>query len=281
LRQITVFPMVIWRCLVLDPGPEHSGFLIGQIYTIGLEFMFYLVAPFVVLRSLPVLAGVFLVSLALHFAPLWLGAPARPWQYEFFPTILVFFLAGALAYRLYVFLNGRMVGQWRRLGWTVVPLVVGYGFYFDDGTIYTNDPWVFALYAGLALAVPFLFIASSKSKLDQLLGDLSYPFYLVHGLAANLLGGAMFSPVTPVIPAYVLSIALSFSLVYGIERPVDLFRKLVRAGRWRAASHDLVETPAYSSLQLSSVGRFGSSMDTKDTKLARPYTTRQTERPRL
>lgn len=68
-----------------------------------------------------------------------------------------------------------------------------------------------------------LFNLTKSSKIDKLMGDLSYPLYILHIPATIFLRGIQKFDVT--VTNYIVCILL-FSLigVFGIERPIDRFR---------------------------------------------------------
>lgn len=226
LNQFSVWPAILWSNVNFATGPGSNTLAIGQYYTVGLEMMFYLVAPFVALRSTRILALLFGVVVAIHFAPHLRGLPERQWQYEFFPATLMFFLAGVLSYRLYLHVEKWSVPLW--LGWLPIPLIAVYGWFFD-ASVFTNSPLPIAFYAAIAGAIPFLFLVSRQSRLDRLCGEVTYPFYVVQGLAVGLLGGSEGSPATAFGASLLLTLALAIALLLLVERPIEGLRAAVRS----------------------------------------------------
>ncbi len=84
----------------------------------------------------------------------------------------------------------------------------------------------------LYFSMPFLTGQSIKQRRwAQLLGDLSYPLFLVHWycgfLAIYVFGFAVYSwPY--LLTATLLAILLSLAIVFGVERPVGYFRQRIR-----------------------------------------------------
>jgi peptidoglycan/LPS O-acetylase OafA/YrhL len=144
--------------------------------------IFYLFAPFFVRWKLPYLILLFIGSSLIHLLPFYLELPDRQWQYEFFPSLMVLFVAGSLSYRLYLATKDDIP---KYVGWLLPVGISLYGVSFDGG-LFTNHFYPVSIHASIALLFPFLFAASSRSKIDKLFGDLSYPFYVVHVFAIDL-----------------------------------------------------------------------------------------------
>lgn len=226
--QITVLPHAIWRNITLSTEVSTNTLSIGLFYTVGLEMMFYLVAPFFVRCKLPNLILLFVASGIVHFLPYMCDMEARQWQYEFFPSTFVFFVAGSLSYRLYLAIKDSAN---RYAGWLLLLGVALYGAYFTP-PIFTNYFQPIALYAAVTLLLPFLFIASEQPyvrPLDSFLGNLSYPVYVVHGLAAALVGGGVGKP-TNIVQAGALTLLLATALYFFEVSQIDRVRRLIRAG---------------------------------------------------
>jgi peptidoglycan/LPS O-acetylase OafA/YrhL len=224
-NQLLLLPEAIWRNLRLDMGVDGNGLALGLFYTVALEMMFYLLAPFIVLRSLGTLFALWALALAAHLLPFLLGAEARAWQYEFFPTTLVFFITGCLSYRLYRQL--RRVRFAEELGYLSLVAIPAYCVWadFDITGDFANDLTAYGLYVLVALATPILFRASRHSVYDNFLGELAYPVYAVHTIVLGvLLRSAWHGAPYEFAVALILTALPSVLLVFLIERPVDRFR---------------------------------------------------------
>jgi peptidoglycan/LPS O-acetylase OafA/YrhL len=97
--------------------PLSTEMLILPAYTVGVEMLFYALAPFIVMRSWRFLTTLFVASFGLHIAPAVMGLPWRPFQYDFFPGVLVFFIAGVIVYRL----SGPVASRLKRVKWNTLP----------------------------------------------------------------------------------------------------------------------------------------------------------------
>ncbi|MCA8948910.1 MAG: acyltransferase [Planctomycetes bacterium] len=169
--------------------PAWRFMLVPQAWTIGLELMFYAVAPLLVRRRAAVIGLVVLASLALRVALVRrLGLGNDPWTYRFFPTELALFLAGALSYRLYRALGRR--GWLRPLAtWGVTVATIGAVAVYPllPAALHWSPYGLAVGLLALPFALPFAFELTARSRLDRAVGELSYPVYLVHYLLCFLL----------------------------------------------------------------------------------------------
>ncbi|MGH8802776.1 MAG: acyltransferase family protein [Casimicrobiaceae bacterium] len=97
-------------------------FVVGPIWSLSIEAYFYLLAPFVVGRSLRALASLRAIAFALRLGMYVSGVSLLPWRYFFFPADLVFFLMGSLSYRLYAWVRHRPVATWLGAGAAALPV---------------------------------------------------------------------------------------------------------------------------------------------------------------
>ncbi|WP_243312333.1 acyltransferase family protein [Fundidesulfovibrio agrisoli] len=218
-------------------NPAGAYMLIPQAWTLGIELCFYLVAPFLARRSAMFLGGLALVSLGcrLYFDfPSPLDGAANAFGYRFFPFELTFFCLGMLAYKGYALLKRHSVPQW--LGVSMV-LAGGATFAWAQAR-----PQAWPAYMLLAVTVPFLFLVSKEWKLDRMVGELSYPVYIIHMLALKAL--EQFTSWGTELPSIAVTLLLSALLLLLVDRPLDRWREtLTRSdlrrlprGRWLSAA---------------------------------------------
>jgi peptidoglycan/LPS O-acetylase OafA/YrhL len=186
--------------------------------------MFYIIAPLIVPR-IGVTVVLFLVAASLNAGFWYAGADPRTWQYQFFPSTLVYFLAGSLAFRLYLLV--RHLSYAKAIGYFVVPSMVISGWLLftpRPDWWWTNNLYVFGYYAACAALIPFLFNTSKNSKIDRFIGDLSYPFYVVHmpviWMVKSIAGETDIAKIAMV----VISLLLALILASAIDRPLDAWR---------------------------------------------------------
>lgn len=168
--------------LPLEAYPEAqrlSGFILnGPSWTLGNELAFYLLVPFISrLRSL-FLALIAAASLGLM---LYLEWKVAPWSsYFFFPSNLVFFVAGMLCYRFYASryfakLKNVLPARWLSGAVGIAVLLYVVRQYIPG---YRNHEWM--VYLLTVAAIPWFFERTKKSKVDRFVGEFSYPIYILH-----------------------------------------------------------------------------------------------------
>jgi peptidoglycan/LPS O-acetylase OafA/YrhL len=194
--------------LVVQPG-----------WTISLELTFYMVAPFLVRRPGWVLMLVIVASAAIrfslrHFAHF----DTMAWSYRFFPSELMYFVAGSLTYKAYRKLKTKTLPAW------LCPLAFGLTLVYTCvfGIVHQQFEHL-GLPAGLSSALyrltivfclPLVFLYTKHSRLDTKIGELSYPLYIVHflvweALTAWKIGGTYVNLYT---------LGLSIGIAYGLNR---------------------------------------------------------------
>lgn len=224
-----------WKFLIMP----HS-------WTLSCELFFYLLAPTLVrlttVRLVVALVGFLLVvGWTLHVMEPSLGGVAAAF---FAPFQLGFFLAGLLSYRLYrLLIDGSLPRPSRTLGRFVA--VALFGVVLFHGWIvnlsYVLSFW--GLFVVAVAALPFLFEWSKTSRRDRIVGDLSYPLYLVHLLAiatvewfanAWLPDSGFVDNFSFPIVCLAVSTMLAWLVASLFERPLDEYRQR-RVGANRSA----------------------------------------------
>jgi peptidoglycan/LPS O-acetylase OafA/YrhL len=161
---------------------SHDGtffLLIGNSWSLAVEFTFYVLAPLLVCRSvrtqIVVLALCFLVR-AIIYKTVPYG-DGYHWIYCLFPPNLFFFMAGSLSYVVYKNYQATL----RAIG-ASKPWIVGlFAIFALDYCRLPGSRNLYLLWMPLVFVmVPLLFAVTSRSRLDRLVGELSYPCYLIH-----------------------------------------------------------------------------------------------------
>jgi peptidoglycan/LPS O-acetylase OafA/YrhL len=208
-------------------GPlGHSFLYVPQIWTVGVELLFYITAPFVVHRFRLVMA-LLSASLLLRLGLASGGFDYEPWGYRFLPSLYWFFMTGAALCHGYMafrardraFLNS---GNIALVGLALISLILMDSF--NHGYVHASR---YVLYA---LPVPFLFHLTRNLHWDRMIGDLSYPVYVNHFLIFQ--ASVYFLDVSLFVRGAVVtffSVVLAGLMVFLIELPVDRYRqKLAR-----------------------------------------------------
>ncbi|NID08776.1 acyltransferase family protein [Fibrivirga algicola] len=214
-------------------GLNLNSFLIVQpAWTVSLELMFYMVAPFIVRRRTWVLLSIMLVSIGIRYVLRHYGhLYSMAWSYRFFPSELLYFVGGVLAYKGYRQLKTSKLPSWLYPLSALVVLMytLFFGLFHQWLTdLGCPDGISSALYRlTIGVSLPFLFAYTKNSHFDNRIGDLSYPLYIVHflvweTLSAYAIGGAYSN-------LYTLAIALA--IAYTINRlvgePIERVRQRV------------------------------------------------------
>ena len=211
---------------------------VPQGWSIGLELLFYFIAPFVVRRSVWLIVALCLLSLAFRITLATFGFSGNPWDRTLFPSELIYFLLGVLAYRLYLHVPKLNLPHRTEIGLALMVLVIAVIYWPVDYVIRGNVIWETVPYALFAAGMPFLFKLTKDNMLDANVGELSYPIYMCHGL---VLGLVRWSPLNdaPIVGTgwtrAAVTIALVIGMAYLLDRlvvlPVDRLRMRFGAQR--------------------------------------------------
>ncbi len=203
-------------------NPQLSSFLlVPQAWTLGIEIAFYLIAPFIVRKNLWVLLTIAFLSLSLRLFLTSIGLEFDPWSYRFFPNEILFFIVGALAYKIYVPLKGKTTAEWMPILSLII--VTSLVVFYENIRLPYKTLIYYPLFAG---TIPIIFNATRSWKWDYFLGELSYPVYISHMLIYYLLIPLGLQKVEYVGNLLaVLSIGFSILLNLYIVKPIEKFRQ--------------------------------------------------------
>ncbi|MBP0597945.1 acyltransferase [Herbaspirillum sp. LeCh32-8] len=201
--------------------PVFRFLLIPQAWTLALELMFYLIAPFLVNRSNLLLLAIVALGACLRF---WFAQHnyfnSDQWLYRFFPLELPFFLVGILLYRIYSKLKSIEIHRVLLLCTGMMGLVAA-----ALQIPLEMNKWIF--YLIVAIAIPCLFILSKKSALDRWIGDLSYPIYISHLFVMWVLSASDMFQKTGIdrgTLTAICTVCFAVALVH-LFRPIESFRQ--------------------------------------------------------
>lgn len=173
---------------------KHTGYqylLVPQAWSISIEFMFYLIAPFLVTKKIKwqlvlVLLGLSLKYYFFNYEYLCYD----PWTYRFFPFELAFFMAGSLAYFFYKYIQKKSIPSY--IGYVMmcllVLLILGYEYITISDQLKNSMFYILVL-----LSIPFIFLTFKDNKLDREIGELSFSLYVSHHLMVSVFRGYFFS----------------------------------------------------------------------------------------
>ena len=156
---------------------------IGQAWSLGIELIFYVIAPFVVMSRTRTIV-LFITCLLIRFyfiehADLF---PNDPWRSRFFASNLTFFFLGVASYWIYA--RAVSLRHSKTIGHMVAIVGMCYligSVYFSGGVFLFDGAedydqirlWIF--YLLFTVGMPFLFILSKDIKWDSYVGEISYP----------------------------------------------------------------------------------------------------------
>jgi len=167
-----------WRISFTGTSEHWNAALYGlyQAWTLGAELIFYSVAPFL-LRSRTAALSVFFLSLATRAVCVYLVGFEARWTYLFLPSTFLFFLLGHFA--------RSAADRWPQMkapATGLAFLAASIAILLADTTSYVTWDSLRFCFAVLffSMAIPGIFQATKDNSVLNLLGDLSFPVYLVH-----------------------------------------------------------------------------------------------------
>lgn len=208
------------------PNNFQLDFLIvTQSWTLGVELIFYILAPFIVRRStkqILILTIIFYIFRALTYRYFVTTISGRTnVNPAFFPSTAVFFLYGVVSYKIYVFLKQfklPSISAYSMLFYIVLFTAFYYPLPIDSRTIYLIS---------LIFFMPVVFAKFNKSRLDIFFGELSYPMYVSHSLVifASFTLLSNFNKTYLSLIVFLLCVAFAIVLNKVIEIPIDKYRQ--------------------------------------------------------
>ncbi|MDI6775368.1 MAG: acyltransferase family protein [Verrucomicrobiota bacterium] len=166
--------------------PElHCYMFISPAWMLGLQIVFYLLAPWLLPRP-KLMIAVLALSFAARVVAWQFGLNQDPWTHRFFPFELGVLLLGVASRGIYAGLRERRPGWLARpwIGWAALAILtaelLGFPLFRGMGQ---SAFWLCNLSA--VAAIPFTFQATMRLKWDRWLGDPSYPVYIAHLLVMS------------------------------------------------------------------------------------------------
>lgn len=203
-------------------------------WSIASELLFYLMVPFIISRPFVIAALIFTsVSVRIYFIVN--GYNDFPLLYFFFPSTMVYFLMGHLGFRIYDKIKNYAISKYIGIGGVVFffayisyKIFVYEGFFLSFFEPMMHNVQGILLFSAIAVFIPFLFVISKDSKIDRLIGNLSYSLYLLGNLAID--GMIYIFPnftLTPHRHWAIITVALILSIgtYFAIEKPIEAIRR--------------------------------------------------------
>ena len=218
-----------------------SSIILPQAWTLSLELMFYLLAPYIVTRSNVTVLLVILASIVCRIVLVKNDLYKHFWFYGFFPNEIALFLAGSLAYRFYDYYIAKaennlqvlykMIGFfvfiflfWFSIkGWRLV-----HGGAWEDNSTLGAGYKYWAVLLLTIISLPFIFNLTKSSKIDRYIGDLSYPMYLGHFFFIFIIGDYVADGYKN-IAVLGLTLLLSLILMHTFEIPLSKYRQSLKS----------------------------------------------------
>ena len=207
-------------------NPQFYTFLfIPQAWTIGVELLFYVIAPFLVRKKIYWIIPLIFLSIGLRLFIYSHGLYHDPWTYRFFPTELVFFMLGIVSYHIYklirvktinkILLNSGLVAI--ILFIVLYPLINGSAKYY-----------IFLILFFISL--PFIFYMTKKWKVDNFIGELSYPIYICHNFVLHIMEVVfkhfkIYNNLLSLLVSIVAILLFSFALNELIAKRIEKYRQ--------------------------------------------------------
>jgi peptidoglycan/LPS O-acetylase OafA/YrhL len=209
-----------------------SFFPVDQAWSISLELIFYLMAPFLVKLKSRYLIAIIVLSLAGRIIVYHLGLDYDPWNYRFFPLEIIFFLIGILGYRWY-----KQIEKWprsTRYGWlallAVITFSISYQFVFPTSG---NEVKRWVYYSLVMPLIPFVFVAFKNIRFDRAIGELSFPLYLSHNIFIYIIMQLLnYKGTFSSILVVASSLLFSYLLIKVVINPLDQIRQARVAGKY-------------------------------------------------
>ncbi len=233
---------LMWVANYQTTSPKVNSFLlVPQAWTLSLELMFYLVAPFLVRRSTAFITAVIAACLLLRLvylraAP---GIPAWPGSTDSSRASWRLFLAGTLSYRLYNRLRERPLGRplTATLGVAFLTITASFTVIPSGPLAGAGEVEMWGYYALACVLIPVLFVWTRNNAADRYIGELSYPLYISHMLVLTVLSNVLprsGGETNPLLGLYtvVLGTVTAMALVHLLLEPIDRYRQSrVKASR--------------------------------------------------
>lgn len=205
--------------------PNVFQFAFNSIaWTVSTELYFYLLAPFLVRKKLPVIFSIIFCSLILRIVLARQGMDDLPWTYMFFPSQLMLFFGGVVSYHIYLKVKCLEIKKLYLDAVFVlfICILIFYYTFFEEG--YIKQAFLFLI---TLLSIPFIFIKFKHDKYDQFFAELSYPIYISQAFIIKITQIKFIpAPLGQGVNTIILDVLFSILLVKYIIDPIEKYRRL-------------------------------------------------------
>lgn len=225
-RNITlIFNIDYFRVDNSQPG----YLLISQAWTLQVELLFYLLAPFLMKLSKKLFLVLSLTYSVIYFGLLIPRHLIPPTLAFIFLNYLIFFLLGMFSYRFLfgLFSSKKIKPIYLKIIFlSFVSYLVLYNLILKISVPLMNMESL-PYYLALVLALPATFVQTRLNTMDNFIGKLSYPVYIMHLFVVKLLSNLGLDSASLLRSLLVLFITLyiSYLSLRFIDRPIDQFRQ--------------------------------------------------------
>lgn len=205
---------------------SRKGDIIGTAWSLDIEMQFYILIPFIIYFRKWIIENKYKASLIL-LTSFMLGLII--FYYLNILTVMYYipvFVAGIVIYLFNYKIHSKTAFLFLFMGLVIILILIL--FLFRNNISATSQDLLFM--GPCLLIAPFIgwVVRVPSGRLDRLLGDLSYPFYLVHyptlRVASAVLGVGLVAKFT----ALIASAATTIALHLGIDIPIEALRRRLR-----------------------------------------------------
>jgi len=203
--------------------------MLPHAWSISVELLFYLIAPWLCRWGKRGLLGLVLITIGMKgmagwFLPVQL---AEALVYHFMPFQIGYFALGILAYQW----RGKLVPsiEYRAISGAAWGLLIG-GVVFGGLAITGRSNMRELAPLLMAIGAPSIFALSRNWHFDRMIGELSYSLYLLHVPCKWVLSAVHGSAVKDAVvisgsELLVVSVVASIGMYFVVERPIDRWRE--------------------------------------------------------
>lgn len=203
---------------------------VSPAWTLILELLFYIIAPFLILFKKRYIFLLTLVFLCIHFLTSHFYTINGKYVSDyFFLSNLFFFLFGIISYYFYMLIKEKSIHiKYSFLLSCAFLVIILLWNYFPESKFHWIIIKEWSMYFLTPIVIPLLFDSFKNVPLNNFFADLSYPVYITHFSVIDFLHFELdYASGEKYFTLWTLCITLVFSilLVYLIEKPIDRYRQ--------------------------------------------------------